>query len=206
MYYRSILRSVKHYRVNLIIKILIISDFLIIGSYQLFSPIFAIFITDKIDGDIKTVGFASAIYLVSKSLSEIPVGVYIDRTKSEKDDLWATIMGTLITAVVIFAYIFINSVTQLYILQIILGFGTAVSFPGWYSIFTRHIDKGKEAFEWSLYDVLLGLGMAGSAAVGGVIATAYGFDVLYTCVGILTIMGALLLLLIRNKVFISAKK
>lgn len=201
MYSRSILRSIRHYKINLIIKVLIISDFLIWSSYQLFSPIFAIFITDKIKGDIEVVGIASAIYLIVKSIFEIPVGVYIDKTKSEVDDLFVSILGTSLTAAAYFSYVFIDSVTQLYMLQALLGLGAAIAFPGWYSIFTRHIDKGKEAFEWSLYDVFLGVGMAAAAAIGGFLAENYGFDVLFMVVGILTVSGAFFLFMVKDKVY-----
>ncbi len=156
MYSRTILRAIKNYQINIVIKILVLSDFLIWSSAQLLSPIFAIFITDKINGSIEAVGIASGIYLISKSIFEVPIGVFIDKTKSEKDDLYSAISGTLLTALCFFALTFINSVWQLYILQAIFGFAAAIAFPGWYSIFTRHVDKGKEAFEWSLYDCLFG--------------------------------------------------
>ncbi|RJQ33484.1 MFS transporter [Candidatus Parcubacteria bacterium] len=202
MYSRSVLRSISHYQVNLIIKILIISDFLIWSSYQLFTPFFAIFVTDKIhNGSIEAIGIASAIYLLSKSLFEIPVGVYIDRSKSEVDDLFVSILGTVLTAIAYFAYIFIDSIAQLYFLQAVLGLGAAIAFPGWYSIFTRHVDKGKEAFEWSLYDVLLGVGMAATAALGGFLADGYGFDVLFLMVGLFTLAGAILLFIIKDKIY-----
>jgi len=201
MYSRMILRSMKHYQVNLVIKILIISDFLIWSSYQLLAPFFAIFVTDKIsNGSIEVVGIASAIYLIVKSIFEIPVGVYIDRSKSEIDDLFVSILGTVLTAAAYFSYMFIDSVSQLYILQGLLGLGAAIAFPGWYSIFTHHIDKGKEAFEWSLYDVLLGVGMAAAAAVGGFLAEWYGFEILFLIVGLFTMMGAILLFLVKGRI------
>lgn len=191
----------KHYQVNLVIKILIISDFLIWSSYQLLAPFFAIFVTDKIsNGSIEVVGIASAIYLIVKSIFEIPVGVYIDRSKSEIDDLFVSILGTVLTAAAYFSYMFIDSVSQLYILQGLLGLGAAIAFPGWYSIFTHHIDKGKEAFEWSLYDVLLGVGMAAAAAVGGFLAEWYGFEILFLIVGLFTMMGAILLFLVKGRI------
>ena len=191
----------KHYQVNLVIKILIISDFLIWSSYQLLAPFFAIFVTEKIsNGSIEVVGIAAAIYLIVKSIFEIPVGIYIDRSKSEIDDLFVSILGTILTAVAYFSYIFIDSVSQLYILQGVLGLGAAIAFPGWYSIFTHHIDKGKEAFEWSLYDVFLGIGMAAAAAAGGFLADQYGFDMLFLIVGLFTMMGAILLFLVIGKI------
>ena len=205
MYSKSVLRAIKNYQINIVIKILVLSDFLIWSSAQLLSPIFAIFITDKINGSIEVVGIASAIYLISKSVFEIPVGIFVDKTKSEKDDLYSAIIGTLLTACGFFALTFIDSIWQLYALQALFGLAAAIAFPGWYSIFTRHIDKGKEAFEWSLYDVVLGVGMACAAALGGFIADYFSFDVLFNIIGILTVCGAVLLLAIKSKIYMPDK-
>lgn len=202
MFSRSIVRSVGHYKINVIIKVLIISDFLIWSSYQLFAPIFAIFVTDKIEnGSIEIVGIASAIYLITKSICEIPVGMRIDKSKSEKDDLYTAIFGTILTAVAYLTYIGIDSIMELYLVQALLGVGSALAFPGWYSIFTRHVDRGKEAFEWSLYDVLLGIGMAIAAALGGFLASNYGFNTLFIIIGLSTFLGAVLLLAIKKKIY-----
>ncbi|MBU0612476.1 MFS transporter [Patescibacteria group bacterium] len=202
MFSRSIIRSIGHYKINVIIKVLIISDFLIWSSYQLFAPIFAIFVTDKIEnGSIEIVGIASAIYLITKSLCEIPVGMKIDKSKSEKDDLYTAVFGTILTAIAYLTYIGINSIQELYLVQALLGVGSAFAFPGWYSIFTRHVDRGKEAYEWSLYDVLLGIGMAFAAALGGFLANSYGFNTLFIIIGVSTFFGAMLLLAIKKKIY-----
>ena len=198
MYYKSIFRSIRNYKINRIIKILILSDFLVWSSNQLLAPIFAIFITDKIHGSLGVVGIASAIYLIVKSVFEIPVGTFVDKSKSERDDLIVAIAGTLLTAAVYFLYIFITDVWQIYLLQGVMGLGSALAFPGWYSIFTKHVDENKVGFEWSLYDVVLGIGMAGTAALGGFMATTYGFDTVFFIIGVLTGIGAFSLLLIKK--------
>ncbi len=202
MYYRGIARSIKNYQVNFVIKILIFSDFLIWSSYQFLAPIFAIFISDRIDNSsLAVVGIASAVYLISKSIFEIPVGAYVDKSRSEKDDLYTALVGTILSACVFFGFIFITSVWQLYLLQILMGMGNALAFPGWYSIFTRHVDRNKAAFEWSLYDVLLGVGMAATAAIGGFLAERFGFDVIFIIIGLFTLLGAFSLLSIKNKIY-----
>jgi len=194
------------YRVNLIIKILIASDFIIWSSVNLVSPIFAIFVVDRLPGgSIASMGIASMIYFIAKSIVEIPVGTYIDRSSSERDDLYSALLGTVLSAVVFFLYPSINTVWQLYVLQAVSGAAAAIAFPGWYSIFTRHVDKAKEAFEWSLYDVLLGLGMAFTAALGAFMVERFGFDVVFYIVGVLVFYGAVLLFIIRNKIYQGKK-
>jgi len=202
MHAHSIVRSVSKFKVNVVIKILILSDFVIWSTNNLLAPIFAIYVADFVPGaGIEAVGIASAVYLVVKSIAEVPVGIYIDRSKSERDDLYTAVIGTALSAFVYVGYIFINDVWHLYLLQGLLGLSAAFAFPGWYLIFTRHIDKSKEAFEWSLYDVFLGLGMAATAALSGFWVSVWGFDSLFITLGVMTFVGALLLLIIRKRIY-----
>ncbi len=201
MHAKFVARSIAQYKVNIIIKILIISDFLVFSASQLLGPIFAIFIEDFIIGaSIKTVGIAAALFLITKSITEIPVGLLIDKIKGEKDDLYFALTGTLLTGLIFILFIYIDKIWQLYALQILLGIGSAISYPGWYTIFTKHVDKGKEGFEWSLYDVLVGVGMSATAALGGFIAEAYGFQSVFITVAIITFIAGLLLFFIGGKV------
>ncbi len=98
-------------------------------------------------------------------------------------------------------YIFINSVFHLYLAQFFLGFASALTYPGWRTLFSHHVDKGREAFEWSLYDVVTGLGMASTAALGGFIADKYGFDTLFLIVASCTFIGAMTLFLIKDSIY-----
>lgn len=201
MYYRSIVNFARNFNINPVVKILILSDFLILSSAQFLTPIFALFITSKIaGGNIETVGIAAALLLLSRSVMEIPVGIIIDRTPTENDDLYSIIIGSLISAMVYFSYVFASEIWQVYILQVMLGLAAAIAHPGWYSIFTKHADKGREAFEWSLYEVILGLGMALSAALGGYFAYIFGFEIVFLMVGIGVLFSVLTLLFARKKI------
>lgn len=201
MYAKHVIRFLNQLQINWVIKILILSDFLIWSAQQFFVPIFAIFLTEHIHGaTVEVVGISTAIYLIVRSIFEIPVGMWLDRTKTEVDDLYAAFFGTVLTALVFFSYNFISDVWQLYMAQAFWGIGSAIAFPGWYSIFTRHIDKNKKALEWSLYDVVLGVGMAAAAAVGGFLVTQYGFQTLFILAGVSTLLGALLLLSLKDKI------
>ncbi len=201
MYSKHVVRFFNQLQVNWVIKLLILSDFLIWSAQQFFVPVFAIFLTEQIHGaTIEVIGITTAIYLIVRSIFEIPVGMWLDRTKAEVDDLYAAFLGTVLTALVFLSYNFITEVWQLYIAQMLWGVGSAVAFPGWYAIFTKHIDKNKEALEWSLYDVVLGIGMAATAAVGGFLATEYGFKAIFIIAAASTLLGAFLLLSLRDKI------
>ncbi|MFH0779789.1 MAG: MFS transporter [Parcubacteria group bacterium] len=207
MHYRERWLSLSHFKVNFVIRILIASDFVIWSSINMVTPIFAIFIADRIEGgSVSAAGIAMMIYFIAKSIFEIPIGIIMDRTKSERDDLYFAIGGTMLIGVVYFLFSFVTNVWELYFLQIFLGIGTAGAWPSWFSIFGRHIDEAKHGFVWSLHDVLLGVGGAAAAGIGAFAVEKFGFGIVFQIIGVLVILGAGLLFLIRKKVYTDGKE
>lgn len=180
--------------INPVIRLLIISDTVLMGAAGLLGPIFAIFIEDFIQGGNAAVaGLAAGIYLFTKSVFQIPIAHFIDRIRGEKDDFWLMFIFTIIIAFIPLLYLVINTPLQLYIVQFVLGLFTAFTFPTYMAIFTRHIDKEKEGTEWGIYFTLTDLTSAALAAVGGYIATTQGFPVLIIAVVVVSFIGAILL-------------
>ncbi len=189
------------FKFNKIVKYLVLSDLVFYAGWGLITPIFAIFIINNIQGGtILIAGIASSIYWVLKSALRVPLGVFLDSHKGEKDDYFFLVFGLLIAALVPFGYIFSKLPWHIYALQAIYAIGMAMSVSGWAAIFTRHIDKGKEATEWGLDSASYGIGMGVAAAVGGLAVTTFGFNSVFVAVGIMGLLGVVLLLGIRNKI------
>jgi len=181
-------------RINSVIQFLTYSDILMLSGWGLVSPIIAVFFTDNIvGGSIVLAGLASTVYLLTKSILQVPVARYIDLKKGEKDDYWIMIVGSSTIAISAFLFAFITLPWQVIAVQIIYGIGGALSFPSWQAIFTRHIDKSEEGLEWSLYFTATDLGGALTAGLGGFLAAAFGYRILFVLVGILSILGTLFL-------------
>lgn len=179
---------------NPVVRFLIISDTIFMGAAGLLGPIFALFVTDFIKGGNEAVaGLAAGIYLLTKSILQIPIAHFIDKIRGEKDDFWLMFTFTVLTSFVPLLYLVINTSFQLYLVQFVLGFFTAFTFPTYMAIFTRHIDKQKEGTEWGVYFTLTDLTSATLAALGGYIAVYSGFPTLIITVVILSFSGALLL-------------
>ncbi len=190
--------------INKIIKILIFSDVILETGFGFVAPIFAIFIYQKFQGGgvegVEVAGFAMAIYWGVKSVLEIPFGKYLDKVSGEKDDLWFVIIGNILAAGAVFGYLLSFLPWHIYLCQGIYSLGMAMNIPGYCAIFTRHIDKGKEAFEWSARSTFIGIGAGISGALGGVIAGKFGFNVLFIGVGIFVLASAFLPFLIYKNV------
>jgi len=185
--------------INPVVRFLIISDTVVMGAAGLLGPIFALFIAGFIEGGNEAVaGLAAGIYLITKSVLQIPIAHLIDKIRGEKDDFWLMIIFSLLMALVPLFYLVIHTPMQLYIIQFILGFFTAFTFPTYMALFTRHIDKDKEGTEWGVYFTLTDLVSAAFAAIGGYIAAMEGFKTLIVAVVVLSFLGSLLLLPIRK--------
>ncbi|MFH1510035.1 MAG: MFS transporter [Candidatus Nealsonbacteria bacterium] len=197
--------------INKIIKILTLSDVLLLTGFGFIAPIFAIFINERITlGDpaeaAKVAGFAMAIYWGVKSLLQIPIGNYLDKNHGERDDIIFVILGNLIAALAVFAYIFSSLPWHIYLIQVFYSIGMAMNIPAWTAIFTRHIDKGKEAFEWASRSTAIGIGAGISGALGGLFVSKFGFNPLFAVMGIFILFSSLLLLIILWEISPRDKK
>lgn len=156
--------------------------FFVVLSTALFGPIFAVFITESITGaTLRTVGFAIALYGIAKSVLQIPTARFLDRHKGERDDFYALMVGASVAVAYPLGLVFVSEIWHLYALEVLAGLGDALLMAAYYSLFARHVDKGSEGFEWSLFSVG-GLTISSSigVAVGGIIAELFGFRFLFS--------------------------
>lgn len=186
---------------NKIIKILIFSDFTIYSAWGLLSPIFAVFLLENIKGgDASVAGLAAGIYWVTKSVLQVPIGKLMDKIKGEKDDYYAVVAGTFLASFVPLGYLIASEPWHIYALQVFYAFAMAMVIPPWGGLFTRHIDKGREAETWGFESSLLGLGVGAAGIAGGFIAETLGFALIFIAVSAFGFLGAALLLLVRKDV------
>ena len=112
---------------NNTIKLLMISDIFVITGFGLIEPILAIFIRENIvGGTIFAAGVASTLFLITKSIVQLPFSRYVD---SHKDKMRWLIIGTLLISLVPFIYIFVNHIKYVYLAQILYGIGSGLAYP-----------------------------------------------------------------------------
>ncbi len=176
-----------------------VSDIFVLTGFGLIDPILGIYLNDNlVGGTIFSAGLASAIFLITKSLIQLPFSRYIDKHGDLSDLKWL-IIGTCFVASVPFFYIFANNIYWIYLAQFLFGIGSGLAFPSWTGLWSTHLDKNRESFEWSLYSTLVSIGTAVSAVVGGALAQYVGFIATFVCVGIMSLVGCFILMYLRSQ-------
>lgn len=193
--------------VNRVIRALTISDILMLSGLGLVGPIFAVFVTDQIQGgDLAAAGLASTIYLLIKSGLQVPLAQIIDRIRGERDDFWMMVVGSLIISLTPLLYILIKTVPQLFLVQAIYGIGGALSYPPWLVIFTKHVDRENTGWAWSVYYTSIDLSGALAAGLGGLLAEKLGFKPLFLLVSLISFLGSFWLFKISKDLKIKRPK
>jgi DHA1 family quinolone resistance protein-like MFS transporter len=174
-----------------------LSDVFFSAGLGLIEPILAIYIKeDLIGGSIFGVGIASTIFLLTKSIIQLPIARYVDKHNHK---FFFLIVGSALIAIKPFLYIFTNHMYWVYAIQFIYGLGSALSYPAWLGLWSTHLDKNQESYEWSLYSTTNGLALAVSAALGASVAQWLGFQATFIIVGSFSIVGCLTLIKMEYK-------
>ncbi len=189
-------------KINKVIKILIASDFLLQSGWGLIGPIFAVFLTGQIrGGNLAVIGYATAVYWLVKSIVQPFIAHYLDRNHGEKDDFIFLIVGMYIANLIPLGYIFSFLPWHIYALEFVRALAMACVVPTWYAIFTRHIDKDREAFSWSIESTGIGFAAGIAGAVGAWLAGIFGFKIVFVLVTLFGLLSSSALLAIRNLIF-----
>jgi DHA1 family quinolone resistance protein-like MFS transporter len=186
---------------NRTMKLLMLSDIFVLTGFGLIQPILAIFINQGVaGGTVLTAGLASTIFLLTKSMVQLPFGKYID--DHAKKTRWL-ILGTLLMASVPILYVTADSIYKVYLAELIYGLGSGLAYPTWLGLWSRNLDQGQESFQWSVYSTSTGIGTAATGTIGAFMASITGFTATFLLAGILCLLGCVTLFILENR---SAEK
>ncbi|MEI7765469.1 MAG: MFS transporter [bacterium] len=176
-------------------KILLIASFICNFAENLIGPFYAVFV-QKIGGDILTIGYSTTLYMIATGILIIVIGKLSDSWNKE----WLTTTGYALFAVSALGYLFISHPWQLFILQIIAAFGTALLASPLTVLMAHNIDKKNEGLEWALggggSKIVVGL----AVLMGTYLVKFFGFTTLFITIFTLDILAMLVQLqLVINK-------
>lgn len=182
-------RNPSHFTINPIVKTFIVSEAFLWSAWDFVMPIFGIFIVTNIAGaNIQSAATGYSIYLINRVIFEIISGRIL-RGSSDRKKFIITIFGMACLSIAYVGFSFSQNLLAVFSFYGLLGFGLGVASPAKNSLFAIHLDKNKETTEWSLADAVSFICMALATALGGFIATQYGFSVLFLLASIINLLG-----------------
>jgi len=158
-----------------IIKILIATSILCNIGFALYEPIYAIFV-QQIGGDILAAAASMGLFAIVLGVFTIIFGKLTDANKCLKNKF--IVLGYAIVTAAFAGYYFVKHPIDLFVIQAVIGFGTAMIDPGWSALFGMHVKKNNEATEWGLWEGAKQIAIGIFAITGGAIASVFGFKTL----------------------------
>lgn len=192
-------RNPSHFQANPIVKSFIISEGFLWSAYNFVIPIFAVFVLNNIKGgNVQLAASAYSFFLVTRVVFELIVCRFLAKS-NDLEKFITTIAGILLLSLSYFGFSFSSNVISLFMFFGIAGMALGIASPAKNSLFSTHLDKNKETIEWGIYDAVTFIGMASTAALGGFIASYYGFSLLFVLSGIVNFIGIIPYLLLIKK-------
>ena len=191
-------RNPSHFHINNTIKAFIVSESFFWSSWNFIAPIFAVFATTIKGGNVEVAASAYSVHLVARIITELIIGKYFSKA-AILNKYFITIIGILLLSFSYLGLAFSVSLFTLYGFIMLAGVGFGTANPAKMSLFSTHLDKDKEAYEWGVYDATIFFGMALAATLGGFIAHQYGFSFLFILSAIVNLISIIPYLLYIQK-------
>ncbi len=173
------------------LKLLFFCNSIFVLAGSLLGPLYAVYVQGLGHDGILTISSSWSIFLFSTTLCTFIISRIGD--KARKDDL--LIAGFLVRAFIWIAFIFINSIAELIMLQALLGFGEALGSPAFDTIFAEHLDKNVHIREYADWHLLSNIVTASGTLIGGFIVSRFGFPLLFICMSFGAFVATLITLL-----------
>jgi predicted MFS family arabinose efflux permease len=162
-------------RHNLPLRLLLITNSLILLSAAMLGPIYALFVED-IGGDLMDASIAGSIFALVAGLTTLISGRYSDKVKENE---LIVALGYCIIGTGFFLYTIADSVYFIFCIQALVGLGEAIYSPAFDALYSKHLDGHKSGAQWGIWESMNYFSIATGATLGGTIVTLFGFDTLF---------------------------
>ncbi|OGY43981.1 MAG: hypothetical protein A2731_02530 [Candidatus Buchananbacteria bacterium RIFCSPHIGHO2_01_FULL_39_8] len=178
------------------LKILLVTNSLILVAGAMIGPIYALFV-EEIGGDLLDASLTGGVFALAAGITTLISGKFSDKIKENE---LIVVLGYGIMGFSFLLYIFCNSIWFLFLIQVITGLGEAIYSPAFDAVYSKHIEKKKAGKQWGAWESMNYFALTAGAIIGGFIATALGFDVLFGIMAVLSFGSALYILRLPRQV------
>ncbi len=175
-------------------RIFLFSNSLLAFAGGLFGPFYIIFL-QNFGGSIQQFGFSIGLMALFQSITSFFAGKYSDKM-GRKAFLLA---GGFISAVIIFLYAIITSLTQLYVLQIAIGITNAIATTTGYAFLADITKKVSRGADIGKYHAIVGIISALAVMGGGYVVGQLGYKIIFYFTATITFISTAFLFYIKEK-------
>lgn len=164
------------------LRVLLVSDTLVLISGAMIVPIYAIYV-DKIGGDILDAGIAAGVFALVAGIAVLVAGKWGDHHGH-----LSRIVGTgyILNAIGFLLYMLISNIWQLVAVQALVGLSQACIAPAFDALFTKHIGSEKKASSrWSIWEASYYFAIAIGSGLGALIVKLANFDTLFVIMSLM---------------------
>jgi len=184
-------KSKSQARVSPIIKAYIFSEAFLWSGWNLVIPIAALFVAAHVKGgNIEVAATGYSIHLTLRVILELISGKYLSKS-TDRHKLYAASTGAILVSIALFLFAFSYTIPMLYFSFAVGGLGFGIGAPAKNALFSIHIDKDQETTEWGIADGVTFISMALATALGGFIATQFGFQLLFLIAGSVSLLACI---------------
>ena len=177
------LRGVK----NPALRVLLISDALVLISAAMITPIYAAFV-DSVGGDILDAGLTAAGLAFGSAFAALVAGKYADGLREKKSLL---VLSHAVVGAGFLLFITVHNVWYLAAIQVVIGLVRALADPAFDALYSKHLDRNEEAAEWGTWEAIAYAAGGVGAILGGLIVHFSSFKALFITMGVLCLLSAL---------------
>ncbi|OGY58467.1 MAG: hypothetical protein A3E61_00220 [Candidatus Colwellbacteria bacterium RIFCSPHIGHO2_12_FULL_43_12] len=159
-------------RLNRSLRILIVTNSIMVFILGLFAPFYAIFV-ERIGGSIAFAGFSWGVLLI---VAGTLIFLFSNWELKVKEPELLIAFGHIVRGVVFLSYAFMGSMTQLIVTQVLWGIAIALSAPAFDSIYSAHTDKDGAISEWGGWEGIAAISAGSAALIGGLIIEGFGYQ------------------------------
>jgi MFS family permease len=180
---------------NKALKILLLTNGLILVAGAMLGPIYALFV-EQIGGDLLDASVAGGLFALSAGIVSLLFGRLSDEIRHSE---LVMILGYGLIGLGFLLYLFVDSVLFLFAVQVLIGIGEAIYSPSFDKLYSLHLDDGKGGTEWGAWESMNYFTAAFGALAGGLIVTRFGFNAIFIIMAALCYISASYLYLLSPK-------
>ncbi len=176
-------------KMNPIVIAFIFSEAFFWSAWNLVSPILAVFVVSTLpNGNVQSASFGFTLYLLVRVITGLFISNYV-KFPSDRKRMLTDAIGMILLSSCYLLIAFVPNLLSFYIFFTIAGMSFGISSPAKYPMFSLNLTRQQASRTWSTYDAITFTGMGIAIALGGIIASKFGFKTLFILSSIVNLIG-----------------